>query len=348
MDNSKDLYLDNSLISSFVGNPLFNDIYLEHNSLPEIDFNEINTESEIFGKKIAFPLIINAMVGGSERGFDVNQTLFSIAKEFNLPFSVGAQDGNIYNEQSKLYIDEVEHGQSYHGVVLSNLSVKSDLETVKKAIEVINSDGISLYLNSAQEIISSEGKPDFKNVLDNIRNLTKEYSSKIIIKEKCLGMSKQTVQSLVDAGVKYIDISGYGGTNFIEMENLRNYHEDFSDLYDWGIPTAKSIINARSSSDTVKIIASGGIKTGLDVVKSLVIGADYVGISGELLKYLLHGGYNQAKKYLEDLIYKTKVVMFLLGVKNINELKNVEYKITGRLREILWKNINKKLLLKDN
>lgn len=348
MDNSKDLYLDNSLISSFVGNPLFDEIYLEHNSLPEIDFNEINTQSEIFGKKISFPLIINAMVGGSERGYDVNKTLFSIAKEFNLPFSVGAQDGNVDNEQSKLYLDEIEERNNSEGIVLSNLSAKSDTDSVAKAMSVINSDGVTLYINAAQEIISFDGDTNFKNVLENIKTLAKEYSSKMVIKEKSMGMSKQTVQRLVDAGVKYIDVSGAGGTNFIEMENLRNYQEDFSDLYEWGIPTAKSIINARKASGTVKIIASGGIKTGLDIVKALVIGADYVGVSGELLKYLLHGGYDQAKKYLEDLICKTKVVMFLLGVKNLKELKNVDYKITGRLREILWKNTNKKLPPKAN
>ena len=335
MDNPKDLYLENSLISSFVGNPLFDDIYLEHNSLPEINFDEISTESEIFGKKISFPLIINAMVGGSEKGFDVNQTLFSLAMEFKLPFSVGAQDGNFDNEESKLYLERIDESEKSEVVVLSNLSAKSDEKSIENAMNLINSDGVTLYLNADQEIISSDGDTNFRNVLENIRKLSKTYSSKIIIKEKAMGMTKSTVDKLVDAGVKYIDVSGSGGTNFIEIENLRNYKEDFSDLYSWGIPTAKSIINARKSSQMLKIIASGGIKTGLDIAKALIIGADYVGVSGELLKYLLHGGYDQAKNYLEDLIYKTKVVMFLLGVKNIEELKNVDYKIVGRLKEIL-------------
>ncbi|MFM1580583.1 type 2 isopentenyl-diphosphate Delta-isomerase [Helcococcus bovis] len=335
MDNQKDLYLENSLISSFVGNPLFDDIYLEHNSLPEINFDEISTESEIFGKKISFPLIINAMVGGSEKGFDVNQTLFSLAMEFKLPFSVGSQDGNFDNEESKLYLERIGESEKSEVVVLSNLSAKSDEKSIENAMNLINSDGVTLYLNSAQEIISSDGDTNFRNVLENIRKLSKTYSSKMIIKEKSMGMTKLTVDKLVDAGVKYIDVSGSGGTNFIEIENLRNYKEDFSDLYSWGIPTAKSIINARESSQMLKIIASGGIKTGLDIAKALIIGADYVGVSGELLKYLLHGGYDQAKNYLEDLIYKTKVVMFLLGVKNIEELKNVDYKIVGRLKEIL-------------
>lgn len=335
MSNKKDLYLDNSLISSYQGNTLFNDIYLEHNSLPEINFEDIDTESEFLGKTISFPLIINAMTGGTERGMFINEILVSIAKELNLPLSVGSQKEDIDSLDSNLFVGKIYDDIDNEVVLLSNLSARSSIEDIEKAMHDINSFGVSLYLNSAQEAISFDGNKNFSGVLDNIKNLSKFYSDKMIIKEKSMGMSKSTVQKLVNAGVKYIDVSGSGGTNFIEMENLRNYRNDFSELYSWGIPTAKAILNVREVSSEVKLIASGGIKTGLDIAKAFILGADYVGISGELLKYVLHGGYDQAKSYLVDLIYKTKVVMFLLGVKNIQELKSVEYKITGRLKEIL-------------
>lgn len=333
--DKKDLYIENSLISTHSGDSLFEDIYLEHNSLPEIDFDDISTESKIFGKDISFPLIINAMTGGTERGMEINEILLAIAKDLRLPISVGSQEEEYEQTESGLYIGNIKDDLDKEVVLLSNLSAKSSIEDIEKAMEDINSQAITLYLNSAQSAVSYDGNKNFKNVLSNIRNLANTYSDKMIIKEKSMGMSEATVRRLIDAGVKYIDVSGKGGTNFIEMENLRNYRNDFSDLYSWGIPTAKSIINVRRVSKDVNLIASGGIKTGLDVAKALILGADYVGVSGELLKYVLHGGYQQGISYLNDLIYKTKIVMFLLGVKDISQLKNVEYKITGKLKEIL-------------
>jgi len=335
MTNIRDLYIDNSLISSYQGDTLFDDVYLEHNSLPEIDFKDISTKSEIFGKEISFPLIINAMTGGTERGMEINSVLYTIAKELNLPLAVGSQEDSLDSKISELFIGNIDDDLEKDIVLISNLSAKAKSEEVDRAMNSIGATGVSLYLNSAQEAISFEGDTNFIGVLENIKNLSNEYSDKLLIKEKAMGMSEATIKKLIEAGVKYIDLSGAGGTNFIEMENLRNYRNDFSDLYSWGIPTAKAIINARNVDKDVKIIASGGIKTSLDIVKSFVLGADYVGISGELLRYVLHGGYEQAKSYLNELIYKTKVVMFLLGVTDIKELKNVDYKITGKLKEII-------------
>ncbi|WP_282926615.1 type 2 isopentenyl-diphosphate Delta-isomerase [Helcococcus kunzii] len=335
MTNMRDLYIDNSLISSYQGDTLFDDVYIEHNSLPEINFEDIDTKSEIFGKEISFPLIINAMTGGTERGMEINSVLYTIAKELNLPLAVGSQEDSLDSKISELFIGHIDDDLEKDIVLISNLSAKAKPEEIDRAMKAIDAKGISLYLNAAQEAVSYDGDTKCKGVLENISKLTTKYSDNLLIKEKSMGMSEETIRKLIKAGVKYIDLSGAGGTNFIEMENLRNYRNDFSDLYSWGIPTAKAIINARNVDKDVKIIASGGIKTSLDIVKSFVLGADYVGISGEVLRYVLHGGYEQAKSYLNGLIYKTKVLMFLLGVTDIKELKNVEYKITGKLKEII-------------
>lgn len=335
MTNIRDLYIDNSLISSYQGDTLFDDVYIEHNSLPEINFEDIDTKSEIFGKEISFPLVINAMTGGTERGMEINSVLYTIAKELNLPLAVGSQEDCLDSKISELFIGNIDDDIDKDIVLISNLSAKAKPEEIDRAMHSIEAKGISLYLNTAQEAVSFEGDTNCKGIIENITNLSKIYSDNLLIKEKSMGMSEKTIKKLVDAGVKYIDLSGAGGTNFIEMENLRNYRNDFSDLYSWGIPTAKSIINARNVDKNVKIIASGGIKTSLDIIKAFILGADYVGISGEVLRYVLHGGYEQAKTYLNELIYKTKVLMFFLGVTDIKELRNVDYKITGKLKEIL-------------
>lgn len=333
MDYKKDLYINNALLTQTSGDTLLKDIYIEHNSLPEIKFDEIDTRTKIFGKEISFPLLISPIAGGSELGYDINEKLHLLAKNFNLPLGIGSQQENLTDEDlSQLYIDR---NNCYDNILISNLSYRASLEEIEIAMNKINAKAVSIYLNSTQEAVSYDRDKDFTKVIENIKNIADVHSKHLIVKEKGSGMSKKTVKTLFDCGVKYIDISGYGGTNIVEMENLKNYRNDFSYLYEWGVPTAKSVLNARSVSDELKIIASGGIKTGLDIVKALIIGADYVSVAGELLKHVLHGGYDQGKDYLENLIYSTKLVMFLLGVKNISELKKVEYKITGKLREIL-------------
>lgn len=336
MDVRKDLYIDNSTISNYQGNSLLSDIYIEHNSLPELKLEDIDTSTEFMGRKIGFPLIISAMIGGTHRSLELNEMLVNLAKEFNIPLEVGSQEEVLHSEeQSKLFVSLQEDEDEDRIFLLSNLSVKASKEDVDKAMGHIKANAVSLSINFAQETVSFDGNKDFTNALNNIGNLANEFGDKLLVKEKTLGMSKETVRKLADAGVKYVDVSGFGGSNIIELENLRNYRNDFSDLYEWGIPTAKSILNAREASEDIRIIASGGIRTSMDIVKALIIGADYVAIAGEILKYLIHGGYEQARQYVEEIIYKTKIVMMFLGVDNIEDLKKVDFKITGKLKEIL-------------
>ena len=140
---------------------------------------------------------------------------------------------------------------------------------------------------------------------------------------------------LYDVGVRYVDISGFGGTNFMEIENLRNRNIDLGELYSWGIPTALSLIKCRELPEDLKIISSGGIRNATDIVKSIILGAELAGISGEILAYLVHGGYENAKNYLDGIVYKIKMIMLLLSKQNIEELRKTEYKIVGRLKELL-------------
>lgn len=335
MNNIKDLYIDNSLIGSHQGDTLFDDVYIEHNSLPEINLSDVDTATEFMGSKFSFPLIISSMIGGTERGLEINEILVNIAQDLNIPIELGSQQENINNkEQSNLYLSEVDDDLEKNVFILSNLSAKASEKDAKMAIDQVKAKGLSLYINPAQEAVSFEKRADFEGVLANIEKLVSIYGDRLLVKEKAMGMSQETVNKLVSAGVSYIDLSGYGGTNFMEIENLRNYRNDFSDMFEWGIPTAKSILNARAVSQDVRIIASGGIKTSLDIIKALILGADYVAVAGELLRYLVHGGYDNAKLYLEGLIKRTKILMFLLGVKNLEELKKVPYKLTGKLKEI--------------
>lgn len=330
-------HVENYLRSMYEGETLLEDIFLSNNSLPELDFKDIDVSTEFLGKKIGAPIMINAMTGGAEFTKSINTDLAELAKKFSIPMAVGSQTIALCEEEEGCIesFELVREIIGRDGLVISNLSANSSLEDCKKALDLVEGDAIQLHLNPAQEIVMEEGDREFKGILANIENISRHINKPVIVKEVGMGLSKDAVVRLKDVGIKYVDISGAGGTNFIEIENLRNSQIDLSELYSWGIPTALAIIEARQVGQDMEIIASGGIRTSLDIAKAIIIGGDIVGIAGELISYLLHGGYDAAENYLTETIYKLRVIMLLLGVSSIGELKEVSYKVKGELKELL-------------
>ncbi|WP_425539196.1 type 2 isopentenyl-diphosphate Delta-isomerase [Microaceticoccus formicicus] len=329
-------HIENYLKTEYVGDNLFDYVILEHNSLPNLSFDEIDTSSEFLGKAIEFPLLINSMTGGADISLEINRDLAKIAKEFGIPMAVGSQQIVLDEEDTSESFKTVNEFLKEEDIIIGNLNASSSVENIIKAREIINADAMQLHLNPCQELVMEDGDRNFKGILDNIEKAVNNLDFPIIVKEVGFGISYDAAKKLYNAGVRYIDISGCGGTNFIEIENLRRNDIDFSDLYSWGNPTAKLLHEYRKFPEDLVIIASGGIRTGLDIVKALVMGADMVGVSGEVLNYLIHGGFDYARDYLEGIIYKTKIVMMLLGCKNLEELKKVPYKTVGRLKDLLY------------
>ncbi|WP_138159485.1 type 2 isopentenyl-diphosphate Delta-isomerase [Peptoniphilus catoniae] len=327
-------HLENCLRTSYVGDTLFEDVFLYHNSLPDLDFNNLDTSVEFLGKKLDFPLIINAMTGGTDFSKKINVDLAQIADKFNIAMAVGSETIALEDEDAKESFKCVRE-ELKNGVVLANLNGYASVDNAKVAIDLIEADGLQIHLNPAHELAMEEGDRDFRGILKNIEKIVNSLDKPIIVKEVGFGLSKFAVKELYDIGVRYVDLSGSGGTNFIEVENLRTPYKDLSDLYSWGNPTAMILIEAKALNLTdLTIIGSGGIKSSLDIVKALVLGADLTAISGEILHYLVHGGLDYAEKYVENLIYKTKMLMVLTGSKNIKELKEAKYKLTGKLKDL--------------
>lgn len=328
-------HIENFLRSTYVGDPLFSDIFLYNDSIPEINYDEIDTSVNFLDKKVKFPLMINAMTGGSSLSEEINRNLASVAVEYDLPMAVGSQTIALEDEDSRKSF-EIVREIIKDGIVISNLSGFSSVEDAKLAVDLLEADAIQIHLNPAQELVQTEGERNFCGILKNIENIVKKSEVPVIVKEVGFGMSQKTVKKLHDVGVKYVDISGYGGSNFFEIENLRDPNADISDLFSWGIPTALSLIEAKKLGyDDIYLIASGGIKTSMDIVKCISLGADMTAISGEILSYIVRGGYEYTLKYIDGLMEKTKMLMMLNGAKNISELQKVDYKVTGKLRELL-------------
>ena len=328
-------HIENFLRSTYVGDPLFSDIFLYNDSLPEINYDEIDTSLNFLNKKVNFPLMINAMTGGSDLSEEINRSLANVAAEYDLPMAVGSQTIALEDKDSRKSF-EIVREIIKDGIVISNLSGFASPEDAKLAVDLLRADAIQIHLNPAQELVQVEGERNFCGILNNIEKIVDTSEVPVIVKEVGFGMSQKTVKKLHDVGVKYVDISGFGGSNFFEIENLREPNADISDLFSWGIPTALSLIETKKLAyDDMYLIASGGIKTSVDIVKSLCIGADMTAISGEILSYIVRGGYEYTLRYIDGLMEKTKMLMMLNGAKNISELQKVDYKVTGKLRELL-------------
>lgn len=329
----KDQHIENYLKIKNKGDTLLDDVYIDHNALSDVSINEIDTTINFMDRQIAMPLMVDAMTGGGKSSSSINEDLSSICEDLNIPMAVGSESIALTNEESRESFELVKNKEKLFRI--GNLGFEREYNDFVFARDLIDANAMQVHLNIAQELVMKEGDNSSHSAIDLIEELVEKFPYPIIVKETGSGISKEVAKKLVDKKVKYIDVAGKGGTNFIEIEDLRDFDQDYSDLYNWGIPTAKSIIDVRSVSDDVFIIASGGIKTAMDVVKSIIIGADMAAMTGEVLNYLLLGGYEACENFLKDVNHKIKIIMALLGVRNIEELKKVDYKLTGKLKELI-------------
>lgn len=340
----KDEHLDYFFQSKAHGSSLFDQVYLESQSFPELSFEEIDPSSSFMGKKIDLPLMINAMTGGTERGKKINISLAKLAREFNIPLQLGSM---------RLALEDPKTADSFKGareilgpepVLLANLSAGATLQEVEKAMEIIDADGIGLHVNPAQELAMVEGDRDFRGRKEALLKVSKAFPGRVIIKEVGFGFSRKDGEFLSSLPVDYIDCSGSGGTNFMEIEDLRRKEREkenskgsefsLEEFYDWAIPSALSLINVRETCPGKKIIASGGIEKAADLLKAMVLGADYGALAGVLLRELHAGGEEAGQKYLENFRRHFLIGMALLGASDLKSLKKIPYRLTGRLREL--------------
>lgn len=326
-------HIENYLKSEYTGDPLFKNVYLEHNALPDLGIEDISTSLTFLGKKMDFPLLINAITGGTSQAEDINESLAMIAREFGLAMAVGSQRIAFEDKAAEDSFKVVRSILCDCNPVIGNLGQETTLAEAQRAVDMIQADALQFHLNVAQELAMPEGDRDFKGVGDRMFAIAKELSVPLIAKEVGFGLSGPVCKKLQAGGISYVDLGGFGGTNFLEIEDLRSHESDYSDLYTWGVPTAKSIIDARKNFSGT-IVASGGVKSALDIVKSIALGADLVAMSGELLKFLMYGGFEYTLQFVEGLIYQTKMIMVMLGAKDLDALRQTPYKIFGDLKNL--------------
>lgn len=333
----KDLHLTNFLRAEDGGtDTLLSDVFIDNNSLPELSIDEVRLEKKFFNRNFSRPFYINAMTGGTEKALRINEILARLARDFNIPMMLGSEKIAVVDKKFPETFT-IAREVNKDGYLIANVGATANLDVMKKAVDLIDANAICIHLNAFQELINGEGDRDFTSYMKNIEAALKYFKLPVIVKECGFGMNQRNIEDLAKLGVKYIDISGAGGTNFARIESMANAAEDFSDIFDFGTPTALSILYARELKKKYKftLIASGGIRTAMDAFKAYVIGADVVALGGELLKYVYHGSYEASADYINSFSDKLIKLMLITSSRNTGELKHVRYKLEGRLKD-LW------------
>ena len=323
----------------------FEDIELIHNVLPEIDKNEIDLSTSVFGKKLNSPLFMTAITGGHPAAKNINKQLAIAAENNRIALGVGSQRAACeHPELADTYTVVRENAPDC--LLVGNIGAPQ-LNLAEKAVEILDADILAIHLNPLQESIQPEGDLDARGYLDLINQITESVDIPVVAKETGCGISGESAKALVDAGVDFIDIEGAGGTSWAAVETYRAEDRYLGEVFwDWGIPTAISTVEVTNAVN-VPVISSGGIRTGLEAAKAIALGADAVGMALPFLKN--SASQDQLNKFIERFNDSLRIAMFLVGANNIEELKQSKLVIRGKTREWLSeRGINKhKKLFKE-
>jgi isopentenyl-diphosphate Delta-isomerase len=309
-----------------------------HQSLPELHYDEVDTSVTLLGKRLRAPLLIAAMTGGSDPSAEVNRELSAIAEARGYGFGLGSQRAMQRAPETAYTYEVRKHAPTT--LVLGNVGVvqarEMDSATLSKLVSDIGADALCVHLNPAMELIQPGGDRDFRGCLDTLARLVRELPVKVVAKETGNGISARAAQQVRQVGVEVIDVSGAGGTSWVGVEALRAEPSERAlgeALWDWGVPTAASVVYCERAGLTP--IATGGIRTGLDVARALALGARAAGIARPVLQALKAGGREGANAFLDGVEKELRAVMLLCGAGSVAELRNSERILTGELRDWL-------------
>ncbi|HID17104.1 TPA: type 2 isopentenyl-diphosphate Delta-isomerase [Candidatus Bathyarchaeota archaeon] len=324
--------------------PGFDDVTLVHDATPELNREDVDLSIELLNHRLRAPILIEPMTGGVPEALKINASLAEAAEELGLGVGVGSQRAALKDPSlRKTY--RIVREKAPTTLVLANIGCSQILgdegiENAMKVIEMIDADALSIHLNPLQESIQPEGETKFRGVLKAITKITKEVKTPVIVKETGAGISIEAARKLEEADVQIIDVAGLGGTSWASVEYYRAKASSNKTLetlgktfWNWGIPTVVSLIEVKAATK-VKVIASGGVRTGLDAAKSIALGAEAVGLALPLLKPAARGP-KMVIERLKIVLEELKTAMFLTGTRNVKALRKVPVIISGKTSEWL-------------
>ncbi len=325
----------------------FERFFLEHNALPDIDLDGVDLSLTLWHRKLNAPLLMSSMTGGTDMALIINLNLAEIAQKLGVAMGVGSQRAAI--EQDDLSATYQVRKVAPDILLFANLGAVQlnygyGVEQARRAVDMIEADALILHLNPLQEAVQPEGDRHWDQLSFKIEKLVNQLSVPIIAKEVGNGISGAVARRLADCGVAAIDIAGAGGTSWSEVEAYRQknpYYRRLAHCFaSWGIPTAVSLQEVRQAVPELPVFASGGIRTGIDTAKALVLGATLVGCAAPLLDVATQ----EAEKVYEKfslMLEELKIAAFCTGSANLTQLKqvNLRYVDTGdKVKPIVMKN----------
>jgi len=322
----------------------FEDVFFVHKALPEIERKKIDLSTTVFNHKFCAPIIVEAMTGGTEEATKINAAIAQAVEQMGLGMGVGSQRAAI--EDPKLQgAFTIAREKAPTAFLMANIGGpqiirKHGVKAAKKAVEMIKANALAIHLNPLQEAIQPEGETNYVGVLKAISEITHALDVPVIVKETGAGIAAEEAAKLKAAGVAGIDVAGAGGTSWAAVEYHRakkiqdeNRQRLGGIFWDWGIPTAVSIVEAAQSVN-LTVIASGGVRSGTDVAKAMALGADLAGAASPIL-YPATKGSEEVKKVLQFMIEELRNTMFLVGAESVQKVKEVPVVITGKTAEWL-------------
>lgn len=307
----------------------FEQIRFEHCALPELAIDSIDLSTQLFGKPLRAPLLISSMTGGVERARRINTTLAEIAQSCGIALAVGSQRIALEGQGSggfdrtlRMLAPTVPIVANIGG---SQLLEWTDSSPALRLVDMIEADALVIHLNPLQEVLQAGGDRDWRGVLSAIAALTRAVSFPVLVKEVGAGISPAVARRLLAAGVSGIDVAGTGGTSWAAVVAARapdvRTREIAETFRDWGIPTATALCAVRAACPETLLIASGGMRTGLDAAKAVRLGADLVGFAAAILPQAVDGAVALADRF-ERIIAELRVAAFCTGSANLADLRS--------------------------
>ncbi|MGO4543203.1 type 2 isopentenyl-diphosphate Delta-isomerase [Paenibacillus sp. 2TAB23] len=307
----------------------------KHNALPELSFSEISLETEWFGKRLGAPLLVSSMTGGTDEAGAINRRLAIVAEERGWAIGLGSMRAAIENEELASSFSIRRDAPSVP--VIANIGAVQfnygfGVESCRRAVNIAEADALVLHLNSMQEVFQPEGDTDFRRLLPAIEQVCKTLHVPVGVKEVGWGIDADTAEALANVGVSFIDAAGAGGTSWSQVEKFRSSDElrrqAAESFADWGIPTADSVIEIRDRLPSAIIIASGGLRSGVDAAKAIALGADLAGYGRVLLPQAANDSsilsQEQLRQQFERIEFELRTAMFGIGAGTIDELKKTK------------------------
>lgn len=307
----------------------FDGVRFVHHALAAIDRRSVDLTVDVAGSRWPTPLFINGMTGGSARTGEINRALAAAAAETGLPIAAGSMSAYL-RDPAVADTYRVLRTHNPRGVVLANVNANTTPSQARRAIDLLEADALQIHLNAVQEIVMPEGDRDFAHRARRIEAIAATVDVPVIVKEVGFGLSRATVARLADLGVAAADVGGRGGTDFARIENRRRDDTDFSYLEGWGQSTPACLLDS-AGLDRIPLLASGGVRSPLDVARALALGARAAGVAGTFLTILLDRGTDALVTTIREWIDHLISIMTVLGAATPHALTRCDLLLSGPL-----------------